>query len=267
MIQTLLDDIKAYFDAKERLTEQEQLLRQRLSGGYFPITSVHRDDLQGAGFDVEKISDDDMKELASKMADDYCEQLFWSSMEIIAGDILGFPKEKVPVCPICKSEYLHTETSGLHHCNQCGQTWNDNIYVLVEFPEDTTSFEDEEIGYPSWDSEDNGARYVPEQDYIRRFKKSPDPGKCYRAVCWPESQQYMGQEGCESIQDENGIQDFGTSAYWVPLLLTDEAADRRIDKKETPVCPECGGTDIDILGDESVAVCNACHLEWSYTED
>ena len=32
MIQTLLDDIKAYFDAKERLTEQEQLLRQRCQG-------------------------------------------------------------------------------------------------------------------------------------------------------------------------------------------------------------------------------------------
>ena len=81
-------------------------MRQRLSGGYFPITSVHRDDLRGVGFDVEKISDDDMKELARKMADDYCEQLFWSSMEIIAGDILGFPKveTKDVTCPECGSE-------------------------------------------------------------------------------------------------------------------------------------------------------------------
>ena len=46
------------------------------NGAYFPITSVHRDDLEGQGFDVEKISDDDMQNLAEKMADDYCEQLF-----------------------------------------------------------------------------------------------------------------------------------------------------------------------------------------------
>ena len=65
----------------------------------------------------------------------------------------------------------------------------------------------------------------------------------------------------------NGIRDFGTSAYWVPLLLTEEAAERRMDKKKVPVCPECGGTDIDILSDEGVAVCNDCCLEWPYAED
>ena len=37
-------------------------------------------------------------------------------------------------------------------------------------------------------------------------------------------------------------------------------------EKETPVCPECGGTDIDILDDEGVAICNDCHLEWPYVE-
>lgn len=29
----------------------------------------------------KKISDDDMQNLAEKMADDYCEQLFWPSMK------------------------------------------------------------------------------------------------------------------------------------------------------------------------------------------
>ncbi|MCO7114688.1 hypothetical protein NIB75_26480 [Bacteroides uniformis] len=43
---------------------------------------------------MEKISDDDMQNLAEKMADDYCEQLFWPSMEIIAGEIPGFPESK-----------------------------------------------------------------------------------------------------------------------------------------------------------------------------
>ena len=40
----------------------------------------------------EKISDNDMDKLAEKMADDYCNQLFWESMETIASEILGFPK-------------------------------------------------------------------------------------------------------------------------------------------------------------------------------
>ena len=47
----------------------------------------------------------------------------------------------------------------------------------------------------------------------------------------------------------------------------EEAAGQRTDKKKAPVCPECGGTDIDILSDEGVAVCNGCHLEWPYVED
>lgn len=216
MIQTLLDDIKAYFDAKENPTEEEQQLKQRLSEGYFPITSVHRDDLQGAGFDVERISDDDMKELADKMANDYCEQLFWGSMEIIA-EILGFPKKKNPVCPKCESEYIHSDTNGVYHCNTCGQTWNDNLYVLVEFPEDTSPFE--KTGYLSWNSEDNGALYVSEEEYICHNGKSPSRDKCYRAVCWPNSQKYMDTKGCELIQDEDALQEFGSSAYWVPLSL------------------------------------------------
>ena len=234
MIQTLLDDIKAYFDAKEILTEQEQQLKRRLSEGHFPITSIHRDDLQGVGFDVDRISDDDMKELAHKMAGDYCEQLFWSSMEIIAGDILGFPKKEVPACPICESEDLRADTSGVYHCNQCGQTWNDDLYVRVEFPEDAASFEEEEIGYPAWDGEDNGARYVPEQEYIRKFKKSPEPEKCYRPVCWPESQPYLFPDEPnesndalnEPINDEKGLADFGGQAVWVSSALFNSKEDK-----------------------------------------
>ena len=217
MIQTLLDDIKAYFDAKANPTEEEQQLKQRLSEGYFPITSVHRDDLQGAGFDVERISDDDMKELADKMANDYCEQLFWESMEIIA-EILGFPKKKNPVCPKCESENIRYDIhENQFHCDACTQTWDDKIYVLVEFPEDTSSFE--KTGYLSWNSEDNGALYVSEEEYIRHNGKSPSRDNCYRAVCWPDSQKYMDTKGCELIQDEDALQEFGSSAYWVPLSL------------------------------------------------
>lgn len=230
MIQTLLDDIKAYFDAKERLTEQERQLQQRLSGGYFPITSVHRDDLQGVGFDVEKISDDDMKELARKMADDYCEQLFWSSMEIIAGDILGFPKveTKDVTCPECGSEWVRYDLhESRFYCEACSRAWDDKLYVLVEFPEDTAFFEEEGIGYPAWNSEDNGARYVPEYDYIRHFRKPPAENSYYKPLRWPESQLYLSPNEpkeaidalSEPINDEKGIADFGEQAVWVPLCI------------------------------------------------
>ena len=83
MLQQLLDDLRGYFESKPSLTETEQSLLDRLNSGYFPITSIHRDDLAGKGFDASLISDDTMKYLARKMGDEYCEQLFWSSMEIM----------------------------------------------------------------------------------------------------------------------------------------------------------------------------------------
>lgn len=41
-----------------------------------------------------------------------------------------------------------------------------------------------------------------------------------------------------------------------------------MDKNNNPalVCPECGSTDIVILEDESVAICNDCLLEWPWCE-
>ena len=56
----------------------------------FPITSVCRADLESIGYDASEV-DDATKELSEKLADDYCEQLFWSSLEIIA-DCLNIPK-------------------------------------------------------------------------------------------------------------------------------------------------------------------------------
>lgn len=206
MIQTLLDDIKVYFNTIENPTTREQQLKQRLSEGYFPITSVHRNDLVGKGFDVEKISDADMKILAKKMANDYCEQLFWPSMEIIAGEILNFPRTKDATCPKCNSKNIRYDINeSRFHCDACSQTWDDKLYVLVEFPEGDTPFEEEENGNPIYESKDNGVLYVSEEDYIRHTGEYPDYDKCYRIVCWPESQKYTGVTGCEPIQDENAI--------------------------------------------------------------
>ena len=57
--------------------------------GYFPITFIHRNDLSD-DFNIEEISDIQMLELADKMADDYCEQLFHQHKVDLA-NILNFP--------------------------------------------------------------------------------------------------------------------------------------------------------------------------------
>ena len=57
----------------------------------FPITSVCRADLESIGFDTTTVDSATMMELARKLADDYCDQLFWSSVEILA-EYLKIPK-------------------------------------------------------------------------------------------------------------------------------------------------------------------------------
>ena len=59
----------------------------------FKITSVTREDLEMRGFDTTNITDEQMEELARKMCDDYLEQMFWISLDIIAEDIMGFKKK------------------------------------------------------------------------------------------------------------------------------------------------------------------------------
>ncbi|MDR1202692.1 MAG: hypothetical protein LBL58_13850 [Tannerellaceae bacterium] len=59
---------------------------------FFKITSVSRDDLKEIGFDVSKVDDEVMVRLARRLADDYCEQLFWGSLEIIAEDYCKIPR-------------------------------------------------------------------------------------------------------------------------------------------------------------------------------
>ena len=57
------------------------------------ITSVSRQDLEYRGFDTTNITDAQMERLAQKMCDDYLEQMFWISLDIIAEDIMGFKKK------------------------------------------------------------------------------------------------------------------------------------------------------------------------------
>lgn len=63
--------------------------------GYFPITSIHREDIvEKFGSAAYNITNEQMEEIAEKMADDYCEQLFWDSMEIIVEHVAGLKPKK-----------------------------------------------------------------------------------------------------------------------------------------------------------------------------
>ena len=132
MVRELYQRLREYFNNLPEPTEEEKQFIRELNAGYFPITSVHRDDLEGKGFDVKKISDDDMQNLAEKMANDYYEQLFWLSMEIIAGEILGFPKVKTKdiICPKCNSENIRYDIhESRFHCDKCSQAWDCLLYT------------------------------------------------------------------------------------------------------------------------------------------
>jgi hypothetical protein len=61
--------------------------------GYFPITTVHRNDLRQAGFNADNVDDATMSEVAERMADAYVENCFWIDLKIIA-DILDIPKTR-----------------------------------------------------------------------------------------------------------------------------------------------------------------------------
>jgi len=50
------------------------------------------------------------------------------------------------------------------------------------------------------------------------FQRELDNNKDDRYVVamWPESQEFMGRPDCYFINDDNGLEDFGSSAYFVP---------------------------------------------------
>jgi len=82
----LIKELICYFEDKDERTAKEQSFLDDLKiwQDAFPISSVCRDDLEGIGFNVSNVTDSQMSRLASKMGDDYCEQMFWSSLEILA---------------------------------------------------------------------------------------------------------------------------------------------------------------------------------------
>ena len=68
-------------------------MKDKSAKEFFPITSVSKEDIIHAFKNtdilkqvkkrVAEMDDSEMKGLASKMADDYCNQMFWDSLKII----------------------------------------------------------------------------------------------------------------------------------------------------------------------------------------
>lgn len=92
IIMEALQDYRKWFeDEADKLHEIDMAINSlNQNREFFSITSVCRDDIIHAFENnapakkaVKNMDDDDMKHLASKMGDDYCEQLFWDSLRII----------------------------------------------------------------------------------------------------------------------------------------------------------------------------------------
>lgn len=61
----------------------------------FPIATVSRGDLEDAGFDTSKVTDDQMRDIAENLCNAYLEQCFWIDLPIVAED-LGIPASRKP---------------------------------------------------------------------------------------------------------------------------------------------------------------------------
>lgn len=228
MKRDIIEDLHQYFEQKENKNGSEVDFLNRLTEElpYFQITAISREDLAQRGFDISGVDDEDMRELARKMENDSLEQLFWSSMEILAKNGVEIPKYMCPKCG--KDAGRYNSYDKIFECSSCDHSWklteSTGRYVLVQFPEDNKFFNDHEIGYDCYDSEDSGAKYVPEHIYIAHFDKEPSESTIFRLVQWPESQKYfeLGPESiaalCEPIEyDTKLMQDVIMPAIWVPL--------------------------------------------------
>ncbi len=123
MNRELLEELHVYFEQIAEPTHEEDRFYQRLEADleYFPITFLHREDLQSRGFDAEGFDDCTMKELAEKMGRAYQEGQYWEDMEILAKDVA----EKFR-CPKCSQAVHQYERYGQIFSCHCGYEWSIN---------------------------------------------------------------------------------------------------------------------------------------------
>jgi hypothetical protein len=56
-----------------------------------PITHISLDDLEGLGFDISRINQSELRQLAQNMEDAYLDQSFWQDLDFFA-DKLKLPR-------------------------------------------------------------------------------------------------------------------------------------------------------------------------------
>lgn len=95
------DDERDYLDELDKFCNKylEEIITESnpartFSKDKFNISALSRDDLESIGFDASDVDDDTMERLADKLGEDYCEQLFWTSLEIIAEEGFSIPRKE-----------------------------------------------------------------------------------------------------------------------------------------------------------------------------
>ena len=97
----LAKDVYRYF--VDRIAETGQPLNEKESALFeharscmerYPISCLSREDLEQIGYQTDNLSAENMLHLASKLGDDYVEQMFWTSLETMA-EIHHIPAKKV----------------------------------------------------------------------------------------------------------------------------------------------------------------------------
>lgn len=77
-----IDELSAHWNTEEILYPSHSYMR--VIKEEFPISCLSREDLEEKGFDTSNVDDATMERLASKMGDDYNEQMFWDVLPIHA---------------------------------------------------------------------------------------------------------------------------------------------------------------------------------------
>lgn len=82
---------------------EEQIYKQAEKCiGHFPISCLTKEDLDKTGYDTNNVNNKQLQHLASKLGDDYHEQLFWDNLDNLAYRY-GFDKRSA--CAEMRYEY------------------------------------------------------------------------------------------------------------------------------------------------------------------
>ena len=148
---------------------------------YFTITSVHRDDLEEAGFDASCISDETMETLASKMCDDYVTQLFWEHLPVFA-EALGIPRKTGLVTEPEEMDFFSVEPD---------YRGGKQVHVLG-----CCYLSDEPVDRP-WRNVEYTFFIEPLEEFIRHVRENED----YVNTKAAEVKQYIGDHSEEEMKD------------------------------------------------------------------